>query len=260
MKIGAMNDPQRNLVSEIDWIGRNGFDFIDLTIEEPGAAPESTDWKLVRQAITDSGLAVVCHAPPYLPIENPSPLVRKAAMDELRRCIDVAQTVGAPLCTTHFMGWPRHLSEKDGYEYYRQLYTILVKHGTEREVAVAMENMPHNKHQLKHFREVFQRVPNLKLLLDVGHVNVQTARSLTRDYLFALVDRLAHVHLSDNDGERDLHLSPGAPMSGGINLLQELRDLRSFRYDGTITLEVFGDRRWLLASAQLVRETWERAA
>ena len=260
MKIGAMNDPHRNLVSEIDWIGRNGFDYIDLTIEAPGAAPEATDWTLVRQAISDSGLAVVCHAPPYLPIENPSPLVRKAAMDELRRCIDVAQTVGAPLCTTHFMGWPRHLSEKDGYEYYRQLYTILVKHGAERGVAVAMENMPHNKHQLKHFREVFQRVPNLKLLLDVGHVNVQTARSLTRDYLFALVDRLAHVHLSDNDGERDLHLPPGAPMSGGINLLQELRDLRSFRYDGTITLEVFGDRRWLLASAQLVRETWERAA
>lgn len=258
MKIGAMNDPQRNLISEIDWIGRNGFDYIDLTIEAPGAAPESTDWNLVRQAISDSGLAVICHAPPYLPIENPSPLVRKAAMDELRRCIDAAQIVGAPLCSTHFMGWPRHLSEKDGYEYYRQLYTILVKHGEDRGVAVAMENMPYNKHQLKHFREIFQRVPNLKLLLDVGHVNVQTARSLTRDYLFALADRLAHVHLSDNDGERDLHLPPGAPTSGGINLPQEVRDLRSFRYDGTITVEVFGDRRWLLASAELVREMWQR--
>ena len=258
MKIGAMNDPQRNLISEIDWIGRNGFDYIDLTIEAPGAAPESTDWNLVRQAISDSGLAVICHAPPYLPIENPSPLVRKAALDELRRCIDAAQIVGAPLCSTHFMGWPRHLSEKDGYEYYRQLYTILVKHGEDRGVAVAMENMPYNKHQLKHFREIFQRVPNLKLLLDVGHVNVQTARSLTRDYLFALADRLAHVHLSDNDGERDLHLPPGAPTSGGINLPQEVRDLRSFRYDSTITVEVFGDRRWLLASAELAREMWQR--
>lgn len=259
MKIGAMNDPRRNLLSEISWIAANGFDYLDLTVEAPGAAPENTDWKVVAKALGDAGLGVVCHAAPYLPVANPSPLVRRAALDELRRTIDAAQVVGANLCTTHFMGWPGHLSDADGYEFCRQLYTILVKHGEERGVAVGLENRPDNKHQLKHFREVFHRTPGLRLALDVGHVNVQTARSLTRDYLFALADRLSHVHLSDNDGERDLHLPPGAPGAGGINLLQELRDLRSFRYDGSITLTVFGDRRWLLTSAQLLRETWQRA-
>ena len=77
------------------------------------------------------------------------------------------------------------------------------------------------------------------------------------DYLFALADRLSHVHLSDNAGQADEHLPLGAPKSGGIDLARELRELRNFNYNGTITVQVFGDRRWLLASAQMVRELWE---
>jgi sugar phosphate isomerase/epimerase len=259
MRVGAMNNPRTPLLEEIAWFGANGFDYVDLTVEAPGAAPESTDWRAVRAAIADAGLGVVCHAPPYLPVENPSPLVRQAALDELRRCVDVAQIVGAPLCTTHFTGWPRYLSDNQGYEYYRQLYAILAQHGQERGVAVALENMPDAPHQLKHFREIFQRVPGLLLLYDAAHGNVKTARSQTRDYLFALADRLAHVHLSDNDGKADLHLPFGAPMRGGLDLAHELRELRTFGYDGTITLEVFGDRRWLLLSRDLLREAWQRA-
>ena len=259
MRLGAMNNPRSDLFKEIQWIGENNFDFIDLTIEAPAAALDTTDWRAVGRAIQDAGLHVVCHTAPYLPINNPSPLVRKAALDELRRSIDAAQIVGASLCTIHFLGWPSYLSDADGYEYYRQMLEILVRHGQERGVAVAMENGIHNKHQHKYFREIFHRVPDLKLLFDIGHGNVGTARSMTSEYFFSLADRVAHIHLSDNNGREDQHLPIGAPKSGGINLLKELRVLRSFKYDGTITMEVFGDRRWLLASAELVRELWPRA-
>jgi sugar phosphate isomerase/epimerase len=208
----------------------------------------------------DRQLGVVCHAAPYYPIENPSPPVRQAALDELRRSIDVAKTLGAPLCTMHFRGWPAYRTEAAGYEYYRQMFDILVRHGQERAVAVALENSANNKHQLKYFREIYHRVPGLKLVYDIGHGNVNTAKSMTRDYLFALADRLMHVHLSDNGGQGDDHLPLGAPRRGGIDLVHELRGLRSFRYDAGITLEVFGARRWLLASAALVREAWESTA
>ncbi len=260
MRIGAMNDPLKPLAEEIDWIAANGFDYIDLTAEAPGASLEGMDWSEIRQRLVDHHLGVVCHAAPYFPIENPSPLVRQAALDELRRSIDVAKILGAPLLTTHFRGWPTYLTEAAGYEYYRQMFDILVRHGQERGVAVALENSADNKHQLKYFREIFHRVPGLKLVYDVGHGNVNTAKSMTRDYLFALADRLMHVHLSDNSGQSDEHLPIGAPRRGGIDLTHELRGLRSFRYDAGITLEVFGARRWLLASAAMVREAWESAA
>lgn len=259
MQIGAMNDPHRQLFGEIEWFAANGFDYIDLTVEAPGAAPESTDWRAVATAIEQSGLGVVCHTAPYLPIHNPSPLVRRAAVDELRRSIDVAQIVGAKLCTMHFMGWPAYLSEAQGYDFYRQMLEILVRHGQERGVNVAMENSPDNRHQHKYFQQIFQRVPDLKLLFDIGHGHLATGKTMTREYLFSLNDRLAHVHISDNNGVEDQHLPFGAAIRGGMDLAANLRALRSFRYDGTITVEVFGDRRWLLASVDLLREEWEKA-
>jgi sugar phosphate isomerase/epimerase len=259
MRLGAMNNPRQPLFDEIRWIAANGFDYIDLTIEAPAAALESTKWSDVASAIADSGLGVVCHTAPYLPIENPSPLVRQAALDELRRSIDAAAIVSAQLCTTHFRGWPSFLSDAEGYDYYRQMFEILIRHGADQGVAIALENSTENRHQLKYFREIFHRLPELKLLFDIGHGNIKTAKSMTRDYLFALSERLAHIHISDNSGLSDDHLPIGAPKRGGIDLAHELRGLRSFRFDAGITVEVFGDRRWLLASANLIRETWETA-
>jgi len=270
MQIGAMNNPRRNLLEEIRWIAANGFDYVELTADAPGAALERTDWRAVAAALHEArsgtpheargALGVVVHAAPWLPVMNPSPLVRQAALDELRRTVDAAQILGAPLVTTHFVHWPAWMADADGYEGYRQMYTILCRHGAERGVQIAQENSPNNSHQLKYFREICARVPELRLTLDVAHTNVQTARPLTRDYGFALADRLAHVHLSDNDGASDGHLPLGAPMRGGLDLLHGLRALRSFRYDARITLEVFGATRWLTASRDLLRELWERAA
>jgi sugar phosphate isomerase/epimerase len=254
MLFGMMNNPRAPILTEIERAAAMGFDFLDLTVEAPGAAPESTDWQAVRAALHDHGLRVVVHAAPYLPLNSPSPLVRQAALDELRRCIDVAHIVGAPFCTTHFVGWPEFLTEEMGYEYYRQAYQLLIKHGAEQGVQVTLENSPNNKHQLKYFREIFFRLPELKLTFDIGHGNINTARSMTRDYMFALADRLVHVNISDNDGSADDHLPFGAPKQGGIKLKHELQVLRDFRFDGTMTLEIFGHERWLVASRELVKE------
>lgn len=259
MKLGAMNHPRRNVFDEIGRIAAAGFEFIDLTVEEPATSPGRDDWPAVQRAVADAGLGIVCHAAPYLPLDNPSPLVRQAALDELRRTLDVAALLGAPLCTTHFVGWPDFLEEDAGYEFYRQAFTILIRHGAAQGVEVALENGADNRHQLKYFREIFHRLPALKLTFDIGHGNIKTARSMTRDYLFTLNNRLRHVHISDNDGVTDGHLPFGAAMAGGINLTHELSALRSFNFDGTITLQVFGHQRWLHASAEIVRERWQSA-
>lgn len=260
IRLGAMNDPRRRLVGEIEWIGANGFDFLDLRLEAPAAAVESTDWRAIRGALHDHNVGVICRAAPDIPVEHASPLVRQAALDEMRRALDVAGLVGASLCTTRFRAWPAHLSEDAGYEYYRQLYEILIKHGEAQGVAVALENRPQNAHQLKWFREIFHRLPGLKLCYNVAHGHVQTVQSMTREYLFALADRLAHVRMSDNDGRDATYLPFGAPIASGLDLRRELQTLRSFRYAGSLTLEILGERRWLLGCAQMVREQWPLAA
>lgn len=259
MQLGMVTDPRKSLAAEIAWAADNGFALLDLTLEAPAAAPESVKWPEVKAVIAERGLQVICRAATYLPLDNPAPLVRQAALDELRRAIDATAAVGATLCTTRFCGWPAHLDERTGYEYYRQLFGVLLKHGQGQGVTVALENSPHNPHQLKYFREIFNRLPDLKLVYHIGHGNIQTMQSMTREYLFALADRLAHVRMSDNDGMHNLYLPFGATATGGIDLLRELQTLRSFRYDGAIALEIAGHRPWLLGSAHLLTETWAQA-
>ena len=82
---------------------------------------------------------------------------------------------------------------------------------------------------------------------------------MTREYLFALADRLAHVRLSDNDGRSNLYLPLGVPVTGGLYWPRDLQILRSFRYDGTIALQIDGERRWVAGSGALLREAWQAA-
>lgn len=253
MLIGASNDAGSPLAEEIVWIANAGFDFVDVLMAPPGAALESLNWKTIRALLDERGITAICRVPAYLPIDNPSPLVRQAALDEMRRCADAAAILGAPLLTTMFRGWPSHLPEEAGYDYCRQYLGILIEHARAQGVAIALENSVDNRRQLKHFREIFRRLPSLRLAYDVGYGNLNTAKSMTRDYLFALSDRLAHVRISDNDGIHPSHLPFGAPASGGIDLAHEVRSLAGFGYDGTMTLEIQGDRRWLLACQDTLR-------
>jgi hypothetical protein len=93
MQFGMMNNPRAPILTEIERAARMRFDFIDLTIEAPGAAPESTDWPAVRAALDDQRLRVVAHAAPYLPLNNPSPSCARrrwmscAAVSTLRTCL-----------------------------------------------------------------------------------------------------------------------------------------------------------------------------
>lgn len=260
MQLGLVTNPRNSLAKEVTWLADNGFSLIDLALEAPAAAPEAVKWAEVKATLAERGLTVVCRAATYLPLENPAPLVRQAALDEIRRSLDATAAVGSSLCTVRFRGWPGYLDEASGYEYYRQLFGVLLKHGGERGVQIALENRPENEHQLKWFREIFNRLPTLKLAYHLGHGNVGTLQSMTREYLFALADRLAHVRISDNDGRHNAYLPLGVPGEGGLDFRRDLQTLRSFRYDGTIALEIDGDRRWAKASAALFTDWWAAAA
>ncbi len=259
MLLMLTTDPRLPVVDEIAWAAAHGFGGVELALGAPAAAPEADIWPAARGALAVAGLAVVVRAPGYLCVENPAPAIRQAALDELRRCADVAAALGAPVLSTPFRGWPAHLPDAVGYEYTKQLYEILLRHAAGQGVAVALENSADNAHQIKRFREVFHRLPGLRLHYNIGRGHVGTAQSLTREYLFALSDRLAHVSLSDNDGQRDDRLPLGAAVDG-VSVLRELQTLRSFRYDGRLALDVAGDHRWAAASAEIVAELWPQAA
>ncbi len=255
MLIGAINHPFRDVLAEVRWIGENRFDFVDLALEAPAAIPDRIDQAALRSLLNDLGLGIVLRAAD-LPVSHPYGRLRRAALDELRTSLDLAAGLGSRLLVTRFQHWPDWLGDEAGVELYGQLYDILCQQGGQSGVAVALENHPNNAHQLKRLRKIVQRSPDLRLALNVGHANLQVARNQTREFLFDMGERVIHVYLSDNDGRENGHLPLAAAQSGGVDWPREIANFKSFAYNRSFTLEIGGDRRWILASREYLSELW----
>lgn len=255
MLIGTMNHPERNVVEEIAWMAAAGLEFIDLTLEPPGASSWEIDTKAVRAALESHRMAVVGHTAWYLPMASAIPEIRAGAIAELKRCLRKFGEIGAKWMNLHpdrHTPWhPRRFYIDSNVATIEALMPEVEKCG----VGLMIENLPGDYNSAAQLGELLDRVPELGLHLDIGHANLQVPRNTTGEILEAYGARLRHVHLHDNKGgHEDLHLPLG---TGTVNVCEAVRALRKCGYDGTITLEVFTpDRHHLLYSRDVLRKTW----
>ena len=257
MLIGAMNNPANDLFEQIRWFGEAGFDFLDLTLEAPGAASWQVDGSSVREALKQNKLGIVGHTAPYLPISSPIEELRKAAIVELRRCLELFHSLGARWMNIHPSLAPGH---DRGFAVAKMIETLaeLISCGSDFGVGLMVENAPGQFNTAEQLNELLGPLPELGLHLDVGHTNLMTPVNTVQEILSAHSPRLRHVHCHDNKGGyMDLHLPVGA---GHIDMRHTMHALKAAGYDGTITLEVFTpDPTYLLYSRDVVRRLWDSA-
>jgi sugar phosphate isomerase/epimerase len=233
-----------------------GLDFIDLTLEPPHAASWKVDREAIRRALERHRLDIVGHTAFYLPIASGIEEIRRAAVEELRRCVDVFAAVGARWMNVHP---DRHVPMHDRRFFIeRNLASLgeLLPYASERGVGLMVENLPGDFNTAQDLGELLDPLPELGLHLDIGHANLLVARSTVEELLSAYGARLRHVHLHDNKGgSADLHLPLG---TGTVDLSGAVRLLKLLGYDGTITLEVFApDRHHLAYSRDLLQRAWD---
>ena len=258
MQIGTMNHPARNLLGEIEWMGRMGFDFVDLTLEPPAASARRVDVRAVRDALKANHLDAVGHTAYYLPLCSPFESIRRAAVDELKLCLEVFAALGVRWMNLHpDRQAPLH-DRKFIIEKNLQTIRELEVAAREARVGLMIENLPGNFNTVAQLSELLEPLPDLGLHLDIGHANLLVERNTTDDLLAAFGSRLRHVHLHDNKGgSADLHLPLGA---GTLDTPHYIRALQTAGYDGTITLEVFTpDRRHLAYSREVLRRMWDES-
>jgi sugar phosphate isomerase/epimerase len=259
MMIGAMNHPARDLFKEIHWMAELGFDFIDLTLEPPAAEARRLDLRAVRSALEEHGLSVVGHTAYYLPLCSPFESLRRAAVHELKLCLEAFGQLGARWMNLHpDRQAPLHdrkfIIERN-IQSLRELMPVAQEHG----VGLMIENLPGSFNTARQVSELLDPVPELGLHLDIGHANLLVELNSTDELLAAYGKRLRHVHLHDNKGgNADLHLPLG---SGTLETEHYVRSLQAVGYDDTITLEVFTpDRRHLEYSKDVLRQLWDDCA
>lgn len=256
MRLGRMNHPAADLAAEIVLTKQLGFDYLELTLEPPRALAQNLVPAQVARWLSDAGLGVVGHTAYYLPIGHVFEGVRLAAVDQLRRDLDCLAAVGAPFATVHpdsrrVLGY----SEADLLRLQADSYARLCAHGDEVGVQVLCENLNGYVGRPDLLRTcLFDQLPSLGLNLDVAHAALGVSPNHTARFLEILGDRLVHVHVSDNNGEADLHQPVGTVRLPLKSLLQMIR---AAGYDAGITLEVFVDEpRYVALSREIVAEWW----
>jgi D-psicose/D-tagatose/L-ribulose 3-epimerase len=226
-----------------------GFDVVELPLEQPADWNPSQVKPLLDQLGLGAGVCAVM-APGRDLSTNDQETVRRT-QDYLRRCIEAAAGVGAPVvggplyAATGALG---HLSAEERAERIARVAEHLQPVLDEAEkVGVGLAVEPLNRFETPLFNTVEQTQellaaadhPNLGLLLDTFHMNIEE-----RDPAAAIRvagDRLFHFHACGNDR--------GAPGNDTIDW-PAIRDaLIAIDYRGQVTIESFTSANQTIATA-----------
>jgi len=254
MIIGAMNDPKKDLATEIALFGEMGFDFVEITVESPGATPEKIlgNKKAVLDALHSYNFGVLSHYPWYFSVAHPYEHIQKAISAEFGKAFEAAALLGAKKATIHTEWMPAGIQERGvmvakTIDTVRKLHKSAAEHGLE----LLVENFNYPSFSIKEFKQLFAEL-ECGMTLDVGHASTASGEGLD-NYLAQFKKRVKHVHLHDNNKQQDQHLPLGA---GKIGIEKAVKELKSF-YDGTITLEVHSeDREYLKISREKLEIMW----
>lgn len=253
LKIGAMNNPQRDAIKEIKWFHDSGFDFVDLTIEPVRAG--NFDVIKAKKALRATGIGIVGHTTPFLPFALPVEGMRRVCMKEFERCMDIFSRLGAEYVNIHpTYNMPFH-QEKEKIDANISFFSDFSKAAQRHNLIPMIENFIRPFDSVETFRRVFDEIPGAMMHLDIGHANIRQETNLTGEFFRAFGRRIVHLHASDNKGEDDDHLPIGC---GNIDWAQIRHVLKKNGYSGTVTLEVFSnDRDYLLLSQLKFRQLFQ---
>ncbi len=254
MLIGMMNYPGTSLKEEITFAAKNGFDYLDLTMEPPKA--RHFDVGEIRNLLKNLQLRAVGHTAYYLTPDSPFQRIRKANQEEIIAQLRLFQQLDIRKVTLHFaFSFPqRFFSLKARKQMWTTTLIPLLEECRNCDIQLMLENTQNSWDTLRLLVELIETFPELGFNLDVAHANLHCETNKTEWLLENLATHLAHVHLSDNMGGDDLHLPLGC---GYIPWKRIIRKIKSVGYDGTCTLEVFSkNRNYLIRNRKLLRSLW----
>lgn len=218
----------------------------------------------------DHDIAAVSVTPPDADIAHPEAAVRAPALDALRRTIDHAAALGIPRVAIHGqVGRIRpvgHQAEED--ELLDDAASRLADHAADCGISLVFEVLNrYESHQINTAAQgiaMLDRVrrPNLKLLLDAYHMNIEEADPAGA--LRAAGSTLGLYHAADSNRR--------APGHGHVDFEAQRAALDEIGYAGPVVMEIAapgpdpftpvksGDFRAVLLDDLAAAAGWERSA
>jgi len=264
MKLGAMNSPSADVLTELRSLSAMGFDYVELTVEKPYASPEIL--RRIRSKILDAthslGVQLLGHIPWSFELGHPyqqtifpyhqSIGVAQIHGKRIEEAIKTCHELGIEKVTVHPPILTAETRRSEGRRIIRQFEeaaNIFVSTAKSLGCTVLIENLDESAFTMSDFEELFAEIPELGFTLDIGHANIGKLENNSIEYLRRFREKLNHIHLSDNlGGYGDLHLPLGA---GIIDFAKIMKKIKATGYDETVTLEVFSrDKSYLQISRE----------
>src|SRR4030042_2841247 len=262
MKYGAMNFPVKPLLQEIEEIGELGFDYVELTMDLPEAAPQKVlaQKKSILNLLNRYKMGITGHLPTFVWTSDLYDSLRKASLQENLEALEAAAELGIEKVVLHpgyITGMGKFVIDK-AKRYGLESIEAILKKANSLGMTLCIENMFPQAHfltQPHEFQEVFEIFPEIRLALDIGHANLGGDRNRAIEFIQRYGYRIGHIHANDNFGKEDNHLPIGA---GIIDFDRIIKALKQTSYDETMTIEVFSkDRDYLSNSNKKMKKIWE---
>jgi D-psicose/D-tagatose/L-ribulose 3-epimerase len=210
-----------------------GFRYVDVVAAVDRPLDE-------REALAETGLFVSCAAlgrnlPPGHTLDVAEATVRRATFALLQQQIIDAAQLGA---TTAYLV-PGFDAGATALACFAEGCTLLADYAAGRGIRLCVEHVPGRAlPTAARTLDWLERIghPHLGLLLDVGHclLSDEDAAAVVR----RAGERLAYVHLDDNDGKGDLHWPLFTGRLTPAQLTHTLTALRDIRYNRALALEL----------------------
>jgi len=189
----------------------DSFDVIEVLCEGPYLPRYALKNVSQFEIASQYNLELTIHSPTV--DLNPASVnvgIREETTKQLAETVDLAAAMDASMITTH-PGYIKRISDrltKRSLDIALHTLEEWANYAADVGIAPAIENMPHNA---KYFctdvaqHKLFIETCGTSATIDVGHAHTNNAVTAFLQADFPV----AYYHLSDNDGQRDLHLPIG---------------------------------------------------
>jgi sugar phosphate isomerase/epimerase len=179
----------------------------------------------VQSGKRDSGMAIS--------ISDPERLRRVDAVDEVKRALEVAESIPFRFLVQHLDSGKRMSDQRRLDAAFNSLEHLAI-FAKQRDVVIALENTPGELTSPSSLRQfiVDTRLNDLKMCFDAGHAHMEDGIEASFDLMH---ERAVTTHVHDNHGEKDEHQ---LPYEGTIDWDATLKILASAPKELPIVLEL----------------------
>jgi sugar phosphate isomerase/epimerase len=245
MKLGVANSVSLNMpfTDFLDFATELEVELVEIKMDEPyllSALSQTEYRKTIQDIVKSFDFKYSVHAP-YIDVNlcSINPTLREASEKAISKSIVFAADIDSRLVVSHVgrlsRDYPQKIitqSLKNATQCLRSLTNASKNYG----IVFAIENDHKSNDQiLAGYPEQLMFLieeTGCTFTLDVGHANTLTK---IETFIETLAEHIVNIHLHDNNGKQDTHLSLG---KGNIDFSAVLANLRKIEYKGPLIAEV----------------------